>query len=162
MQKLTRVSPLWLVKNIPSLLRGFQISCLVFSLCAGDAFLVIFYSSRDLALSEVPNVLVGSTLCQQITGGSVMSRCGGQWPPDNLSLLLRLFSTLGEPNDMCKAEAPPCLPRGVQSSWHIALYSYLLQNVSQTEMLSALVHSISSFKLETGSNNILLNHSNTI
>lgn len=50
---------------------------------------------------------------------------------------------------MLKAGIPLCSSQGVQSSRHIALHSYLLQNVSQIEMLSALVHSISSFKQQT-------------
>lgn len=47
---------------------------------------------------------------------------------------------------MLKIGVSSCSSQGVQFSWHIALYSYLFQNVAQIKMLSRLVHSIFSFK----------------
>lgn len=138
MQKWTRMFPLWLVKNVSSLPWGFQISCVVFSLYAGGA--------SDLASSEVPSVLVESTLCQGRSRSSVMCTCGDREPPDNLSLLSRPFSALWELSNILKAGDPSCLSQGVQSSCITAFYYYLLQNISEIEMFSGLAHSISSFK----------------
>lgn len=137
MQKWTRIFPLWLVKNVSNLPWGFQISCVVFSLYAGGA--------SDLASSEVPSVLVESTLCQGRSRSSVMCRCGDWEPPDNLFLLSRPFSALWELSNILEAGDPSCLSQGVQSSC-ILLFIITCSKTSEIETISGLAHSISSFK----------------